>query len=116
MRARHLAPASTHAASALTSASLNAVCAGIGIGPHLPEPPALMFFTSVASASFCPLYFLLTSRNAGPTTLWSGAWHEKQAFCCASSLLANAGPAISAAAVSNTIFILVSLIGCSEYK
>ena len=48
----YLAPAKIQVAKVRASASLKAAWAGMGTGPHLPEPPALMLLAKVAAASF----------------------------------------------------------------
>ena len=48
----HYLALSTQAASVLASASLSAACAGIGTGPHLPDPPLRMLSVIRATASF----------------------------------------------------------------
>src|SRR4030067_290340 len=61
----------TKSTSAALSASLSFGLAGIGIAPHTPPPPLIIFGTSLAFAPASPLYFLATSAQAGPTTFLS---------------------------------------------
>ena len=51
----------------------------IGISPQTPDPPFFTFSTSAASTSL-PWYLAATSLKAGPTTLWSTAWHAVQPY------------------------------------
>ncbi len=45
----YLAPANTHLAKVKASASDKVACAGIGIAPYLPEPPALMLAANLTA-------------------------------------------------------------------
>src|SRR5690349_17332233 len=69
----------THFTNACKSASGTWGLGVIGTCPHTPAPPFRTFSASLASTS-CPLYFAATSLNAGPTTLWSTAWHAVQPY------------------------------------
>ena len=61
--------ASTQVASALASASLTWLLAGIGTGPQTPAPPFMILAAQhVGGALVWPLYFAATSLKAGPST------------------------------------------------
>src|SRR3989440_8733171 len=81
-------------ARVFASSSLTVPFGGIGMGPHTPVEPSLIFFTRYASASFLDLYLAATSLYAGPTSFLSTVWQLRQAFSfkssCASA--ASEGP------------------------
>src|SRR5258708_18329073 len=64
----------------------------MGMGPHTPLPPALIFAASLAGAEPSPAYFFATSWYAGPTSLVLSAWQALQLYFAAS-----AAPSASAA-------------------
>jgi acetyl-CoA synthetase len=51
----------TQAASFFASASFTCAFAGMGTGPHTPEPPFMILTASLSAASFCPAYLAATS-------------------------------------------------------
>ena len=61
------------AASFLASASLTWALAGMGTGPHTPEPPLMILAASLSTASFWPAYLAATSLYEGPTSFLSVA-------------------------------------------
>src|SRR6266705_4183635 len=90
-------------ARVLASSSATVPLGGMGMAPHTPFEPSLIFFARYASASLRDLYLAATSLYAGPTSLLSRVWQLRQAFsfsnCCASA--ASAAPLQSETAAAN---------------
>src|SRR5205085_7226256 len=82
---------STQAASFLASASFTCAFAGIGTGPHTPEPPFMILTARRSAASFWPAYLAATSLYAGPTSFLSMAWQAMQFLAVARAWSARAG-------------------------
>src|SRR5271169_2634500 len=88
---------------------------------QLPLPPLITFSTSVSRAEALPLYLAATSFHAGPTTLWSTAWHARQSP--PNSLVNSTGPAAatpemvkSAVAVAAAMIVFISTPYCLVYR
>lgn len=65
------------------SASLTWEFGGMGIVPHAPLPPLVIFSLNLAAAFASFLYFLATSIQAGPTNFLSIVWQELQLYLSA---------------------------------
>src|SRR6267154_1091168 len=94
---------------------------GIGIGPHTPPPPVLIFCASLSAADWSPAYFLATSLKPGPTSFLSRAWQAWQLYfamsCVPSGSLRPALAAVvrATAAIAAQISPIV-LIGSNSFK
>src|SRR3546814_5981 len=102
----------THSARILASSSVTGF-GGIGIGPHTPWLPFLMWPASRSAAPSCPAYLAATSLKAGPTSLASMLWHAAQGLLLnsASPSCASAGCRVSApprASIGIRIFFIRS--------
>ncbi len=58
----------TQAASFFASASFTCALAGLGTGPHTPEPPLMILAASLSTASFRPAYLTAWWCDAQVTT------------------------------------------------
>src|SRR6266568_470890 len=67
-------------ASVLASSSATVPLGGMGMAPHTPVEPSLIFFARYASASLRDLYLAATSLYAGPTSFLSRVWQLRHAF------------------------------------
>jgi RsiW-degrading membrane proteinase PrsW (M82 family) len=58
----------------------------MGIAPHTPDPPALIFAVSKPVAFALPAYFSLICLKLGPTSALAGAWQARQLLAFASTV------------------------------
>src|SRR6266568_4304744 len=96
-------------ARVLASSSATVPLGGMGMAPHTPVEPSLIFFARYASASLRDLYLAATSLYAGPTSFLSRVWQLRHAFsfssCSASAARAAPLQSETAAAIRTMGFM-----------
>src|SRR5712692_1183153 len=96
-------------ASVLASSSATVPLGGMGMAPHTPVEPSLIFLDRYASASLRDLYLAATSLYAGPTSFLSRVWQLRHAFsfssCSASAARAAPLQSETAAAIRTMGFM-----------
>src|SRR5262245_53061145 len=101
-----------------SSSSLTVPFGGIGIGPHTPVDPPLIFPARYASASLRDLCLAATSLYAGPTTFVSTWWQVRQFLslrsCCASA--ANAAPLARASPSDEMTTYFMGSPECEKFR